>query len=525
MIERHLNTSILCVDDEVGILDAYRNTLGTQQDEGKDKLNSLLSKRRNRMSGNASVKASQRKSISYTIHTATSGEEAIEIVKAELNAGRQIGVGFFDMSMPGGIDGQETIQKILQLDNQMLCAVVTAYTDRTTEQLGKLFQDQDSWLYFNKPFSTGELEQTAYHLVTSWNRRRREESLISNLEMMQNGLISILDSVNNINRVPPLMLVNLMEGIINHFLALMKCSDGFIQLLDPGLDINYIGAGIFAGTEHFETIGMERAGELVQSAKENSSTVLYENMAATPLRIGDELFGILFVKADSTIHYDIKLLDMYANQVVNMLQASRLFEELEHRNLELNKKNQELVELLAKLTQSNKLKQQYEKLSYVDMLTGLPNRRYFTERFREEISRSWRYKFSMAFLLMDLDHFKVINDTYGHAAGDYVLKEIGGIIRTCKRSYDIVCRYGGEEFAMIFKQVDEQDTRTVCERIRSAVENCIIHYEGKEIKVTISIGIATLIPHKDDMVEDILKKADQALYEAKRRGRNTCVYL
>ena len=86
------------------------------------------------------------------------------------------------MSMPGGIDGSETIKRILQLDNQMLCAVVTAYTDRSPDQLATLFKKQDDWLYFNKPFTIGELQQTAYHLVTAWNQRREMEALISNMK-------------------------------------------------------------------------------------------------------------------------------------------------------------------------------------------------------------------------------------------------------------------------------------------------------------------------------------------------------
>lgn len=111
----------------------------------------------------------------FRVLTASSGEEAVDIVRHELNHGRQIAVGFFDMLMPGGIDGQETVARIRKLDKQILCAVVTAYTDCSTLHIGKIFNRQEDWLYFNKPFTIGELSQSALHLVSAWNRRRYEE--------------------------------------------------------------------------------------------------------------------------------------------------------------------------------------------------------------------------------------------------------------------------------------------------------------------------------------------------------------
>ncbi len=177
------NTSILVVDDEKGILQSYRNALSPRTLPEQEIDNLVI--RRNRRSPGRKTKANKtRQVLTYNLFTASSGEEAVEIVRREKEQSRQIPVGFFDMIMPGGIDGVETIRRILEIDNQMLCAVVTAYTDHSPNRLGTLFARQDDWLYFNKPFSQGTLEQTAYHLVTAWNQRRREESLIRNLERL-----------------------------------------------------------------------------------------------------------------------------------------------------------------------------------------------------------------------------------------------------------------------------------------------------------------------------------------------------
>ena len=253
--EPPFNTSILVVDDEEGILEAYRNALSALS-RSDEELDDMVSRRRRRSPKQQVQSGSPRQGLCYQIFTASSGEEAVDIVRQELQAGRQVPVGFFDMAMPGGIDGPETIRRILQLDNQMLCAVVTAYTDRSPSQLGTLFSRQDDWLYFNKPFSTGELEQTAYHLVTAWNQRRREESLISNLEMMSNGLLYILQTAQDINRVPPLVLDSLLQGILSHFLRLAGADDGFV-FLPHGEKPVHFGQGKFDGGFCIRGIALE----------------------------------------------------------------------------------------------------------------------------------------------------------------------------------------------------------------------------------------------------------------------------
>ena len=520
--ETEMNTAIICVDDEPGIREAYLNTLTASQHIDNDTEN-LLSRRKRRKQGHTETTGSGRKELVYEIFTAASGEEAVEIVREQLAKSRQIAAGFFDMSMPGGIDGAETIKRILELDNQMLCAVVTAYTDRSTKQLGNLFSRQDDWLYFNKPFSSGELEQTAYHLVTAWNQRRREESLVSNLEMMQTGLMWILRSVSNINRVPPLVMEALVEGLLKHYLNLAGAENGFI-FVPSGDEIVQYGQGVFEDCNNLADTKYEQQWKMARSVMlAGQATVIDGTMAATPLFIADEPMGVLFVQKDKAIEHDSKLFDMYASQAVNMIQHSNLYEVLNLRNLELNQKNRELVDLLDKLTQSEHLQEQFKKLSLIDTLTNLPNRRYIETKLQENFEQARREGTDMACVMLDIDHFKQINDTYGHPAGDYVLQQIGLIFRDQKRPDDLVSRYGGEEFLMLYVDINPEDSHSFCERLRRSVEATTFIFDRNRINVTVSVGCHVFNPKKGGSLESVIVRADHALYSAKRAGRNRCV--
>jgi len=165
-----------------------------------------------------------------------------------------------------------------------------------------------------------------------------------------------------------------------------------------------------------------------------------------------------------------------------------------------------------------------EKLATTDGLTGLNNHRTFQEFMDKELERAQRYNRPLSFLLTDIDHFKSFNDTYGHPVGDMVLREVAACIRNAVRTNDIPARYGGEEFAVIVPESDENGAAIIAERIRKSVEGRVIMNEGKELRVTISIGCASFPPHAQTK-QDIIDCADKALYAAKRGGRNrVCIY-
>jgi diguanylate cyclase (GGDEF)-like protein len=153
-----------------------------------------------------------------------------------------------------------------------------------------------------------------------------------------------------------------------------------------------------------------------------------------------------------------------------------------------------------------------------DGLTSTFNRRYFVDRLHTEIRFALRHDKSLALLFVDIDHFKKINDVYGHVAGDEVLSGVARVMTETIRSEDVLARYGGEEFAVICREIDGEGARALGERLRKAVEDHKFEHAGKVIPVTVSVG--TVAGRKIEDAHAFVAAADAAMYEAKREGRN-----
>ncbi|HHT9111946.1 MAG TPA: diguanylate cyclase [Candidatus Wunengus sp. YC65] len=165
-----------------------------------------------------------------------------------------------------------------------------------------------------------------------------------------------------------------------------------------------------------------------------------------------------------------------------------------------------------------------QQLAVTDGLTGLLNHKEFQRRLDENIEGSKRYHYTISLLMIDIDHFKQFNDTYGHLVGDFVLKTIATIIQAQTRAVDVCARYGGEEFAVIVRDDDTFNSLILAERIRSAVYAYPIKHDGIRSQLSVSIGIASF-PKDAENAEDLIKRADEALYTAKETGRNSlCCY-
>jgi diguanylate cyclase (GGDEF)-like protein len=152
-------------------------------------------------------------------------------------------------------------------------------------------------------------------------------------------------------------------------------------------------------------------------------------------------------------------------------------------------------------------------------LTGIANRRHFEERAISEISRLDRHGTPLTVAAFDIDHFKRVNDTYGHAAGDRVLVEIAAMARRCLRPNDLIARIGGEEFALLLPATDKSGALVIAERVRAELEALNISFRDIEVRVTASFGVAEHVRGARQL-DDALLRADVALYRAKRNGRN-----
>jgi two-component system cell cycle response regulator len=157
------------------------------------------------------------------------------------------------------------------------------------------------------------------------------------------------------------------------------------------------------------------------------------------------------------------------------------------------------------------------ELAVTDAATGLYNRRHFFEALRSEFGRAERYRHPLSLVMVDIDNFKAVNDRLGHQAGDRVLKEVADALRANLRVSDVVCRYGGEEFAIILPETGTGQALHVCERTRHRTGSVST---GGEATVTVSQGIATYPATGIVTADDLLRRADAAMYEAKRRGRD-----
>jgi two-component system, cell cycle response regulator len=179
---------------------------------------------------------------------------------------------------------------------------------------------------------------------------------------------------------------------------------------------------------------------------------------------------------------------------------------------------------ILKFTFHDSLDESFQRQMYEsalrDGLTKIFNKRYFQERLESEFSYAMRHRSPLSLLLFDLDHFKNVNDTCGHLAGDHALVTLTELVAQTMRQEDVLARYGGEEFVILCRGVDRAGALVFAERVRKLVAAQSFVYEGRKLQVTISVGVASLPPDGMENGAQLVQAADDALYEAKRAGRN-----
>jgi diguanylate cyclase (GGDEF)-like protein len=193
--------------------------------------------------------------------------------------------------------------------------------------------------------------------------------------------------------------------------------------------------------------------------------------------------------------------------------------QLEMRAMELAQANEQLQ---AQLMEIQRLQGQLREQAIRDPLTNLYNRRYMQETFERELASAQRHQQAVTVIMMDIDHFKRLNDTYGHKAGDLMLQALGDLLRNETRDYDVACRYGGEEFVVIMPGARVETARPRAEQLRSQFADLHLEFSGMVLQATISVGVA-IFPLHGETSDALLRAADQALYAAKAGGRDRVV--
>lgn len=218
-------------------------------------------------------------------------------------------------------------------------------------------------------------------------------------------------------------------------------------------------------------------------------------MIIAPLLVEDSVIGLLMVMSNSLDETDVTVFDIFAAQIAISLRNAKLLEEL----------------ALAFSRQ--------KELAQTDALTGVNNRRALFDNGQKMLSAAQRYERELSLIMLDIDHFKNVNDRFGHAVGDQVLQHVTQVIAGELREADFIGRYGGEEFVIVLPETEVGQACQLAERLRLMVEKAHLQDDAGEVSVTISLGVATLTPDIDNF-DMLVNKVDQALYDAKRNGRN-----
>jgi len=219
-------------------------------------------------------------------------------------------------------------------------------------------------------------------------------------------------------------------------------------------------------------------------------------------------FNVVELRARMSTHLEAKISHDEIKRCNEQLQKTN--EELHTANEMIKKQNLQLIEFNKKL----------EFVSRTDPLSGLYNRRHIMEKIQDEVARYRRNHRSFSLLIADIDFFKHINDTYGHAYGDCVIKIISQSLRDNAREQDIVARWGGEEFLLLLPETEQEGAIILAERMRKKIAGIPFQCNKVQLNITMTLGVAT---HNDDAVDEVIKRADIALYQGKKKGRNCVV--
>jgi diguanylate cyclase (GGDEF)-like protein len=255
----------------------------------------------------------------------------------------------------------------------------------------------------------------------------------------------------------------------------------------------------------------------IYSSANNGVQTNYKNRGwmGVPMIIGDRVIGMLAFDKNIPNFYNEEQSHFalaFAAQAAIAIENARLYSDAQK---ELSEKIEAEGKLLI-------LQKELEEQAIRDALTGLYNRRFLDETLTRELSRAERDKYSVSVVMLDLDHFKMFNDTYGHDVGDMMLKQLGKLLASQVRAGDIACRFGGEEFVVVMPKASLSVAKQRANDWRMKFESQILIHNGEVLNATLSAGVAVYPAHGSSS-DEIIRKADQAMYAAKAAGRNLVI--
>ena len=306
-------------------------------------------------------------------------------------------------------------------------------------------------------------------------------------------------------------------------------ADWQLLLKDVALLINSIRSRMQKEKHEFEDFLQQITGRLKEMDEFLQSESLSLQAAAKEGKAFDEkMHGhVQEIRSDVTQATDLNSLKSFVEIKLDVI-SQHIKDYRQNENTRLQDANKNLEEMQSRMVsleqETSKLKKvivEKNKLALFDALTGIPNRLAYEKKVVEEIARWKRFANPLSVAVWDVDFFKKVNDTYGHKAGDKVLKTIAQLLNERIRTTDFLARYGGEEFVMLLPGTKEEETLRLVNDLREKVASCGFHYHGDPVNITVSCGVSSF--REGDTLEKVFERADQALYKAKRGGRNQCV--
>lgn len=431
----------------------------------------------------------------YQTFTAENGEKGVALALSEAS---RIEVVILDLMLPGDLDGYQVIASLKEAPLTRGIPIVVLSACNSTTDIARSYS-QGAVQHITKPYNIQHLEAVVSSMI---RLRRLEEASRNNAEkykaIVENSPVHIIVLDRQFRMIE-------MNAAFRKSFSHVRENDNWfdacfdVQLLNPE---NH-PVMLALGSGHKQ----DGVTDCIIQGKRR-----FLQVHATPLKdVAGEVSSIIVVIIDvteqHTLEQDLRKQIERHNRAIH--HQDLLSDHLMTVQRELKEKNAQLEEA----------RRQLELLSITDPLTSLYNRRHFDEVLQSEAMRCRRYKHPLSLCIMDIDHFKLINDEYGHTTGDIVLKELGRMLQNHLRETDTIARYGGEEFAAILPETDSETAQMIADRLRRTVALHSFETHAGSLHITISMGIKSVSQCQIDTLE-LIDQADAALYEAKRAGRN-----
>jgi diguanylate cyclase (GGDEF)-like protein len=363
-------------------------------------------------------------------------------------------------------------------------------------------------------------------IITSWNDSdisiyEAENPFNINQTMNSEFLTDLKTAQDTIRKLKLVIEINtyitnslegkeVQKGILDQVKRLLNCETSSVLIVDK--EVNRLKFAYLSKDEegkHLMDTSL-RMGEGIAGTVWGNGTPILINDAQNDPRFSDKADKKSKNQTNSLIAVPLT----YKGEIIGVIEA------INKMNGNFNSSDLEMLQYISTQSAIAIKNAELYDMANKDGMTRLYINKYFKERLQEEFSRSNRYKRPLSVVMFDIDNFKNFNNTYGHQAGDLVIKEVAKVITSSSRSIDIPCRYGGEEFAIILPETSREDAMIVVERIRQKIEGIDIKYNDSSLQLTVSGGLATIPVLSPNNIEEFIEMADKALYQSKKNGRN-----